>query len=355
MGRAGARSGFRIGWNLIGLAAVWFAVSSLLHPQASNRALHQASQWIDQGRFAQAEALLRQSLQAGSSPHAHYLMGFTLIRLYRFEEAESHLRQALRMDPQQPEWLHALGKALIEQGRNKAAFGVLGQALQQRREAKYHFARAMCALNQGDSRTAESELRLCLGQEPGHNEALFKLGSILIDRGDYRAAIPFLQSCLKGNPGHLESRFSLGLALSRTGRHQEAAEAFEAVLREVPGHVGALYNSGRALMRLNRRQEGRKRLEEFQAKSRLEDQIDFFRKAVQKNPASVQGRIKLAEMLLQAGNADPAFEQLMAARQLAPRQASIYRLMAQALRRLGREQDARQAERFAQSLQARRQ
>ncbi|MEE8585650.1 MAG: tetratricopeptide repeat protein [Acidobacteriota bacterium] len=340
------------GWTvLIGFAAVWLSTLSPLCPQTHQDALQQASQWIARGRFAQAEALLRPLLHSGGSPKAHYLMGFTLVQLYKLDEAESHLREAVRQDPGQPEWLHALAKALVEQGRNRAAFEVLGQAIKLRPQAKYHFARAMCALNQGDSRTAESELRRCLGLDPGRNEAFFKLGTILIDRGDYPASIPLLQNCLKGNPGHLEARFSLGLAQSRRGGLQEAVEAFEEVLKEVPGHVGALYNLGRTLMRLNRPQEGRKRLQEFRAMSQLEDQIDFFRKAVRKNPSHVEGRLKLAQMLLQAGNADAAFEQLMAARRLAPRQAPIYRLMAEALRRLGRAEDAQQAEKFARSLE----
>lgn len=349
-------SAIRIRWlALIGCAVAAFTILRPLPVQAQAQAqadtLQQATALIASGRYAQAEQLLEPLLQTSSNAQVRYLLGFALIQLYRFEEAEGHLREALQMDPRQPEWQHALAKALIEQGRNKAAFQVLGEAIRLRPEAKYHFARAMCALNQGDSKTAETELRRCLGRDSSHNEALYRLGTILIDRGEYSAAIPLLQDCLKGNPQHLEARFSLGLARSRSGNLQEAMENFESILNEVPGHVGALYNLGRTLMRLGRSEQGRRRLAEFQAMSQLEDRIDFYRKAVQKNPSHWQGRIQLAEMLLQAGNAEPAFEQLMAARRMAPRHAPIYRLMAQALRRMGRAQDAQQAESYAARLE----
>lgn len=317
-------------------------------------ALQQASDWIARGRYAEAEALLHRLLAASPRPEAHYLMGFTLIQLYRFPEAEGHLRQAVQADPQQPEWQHALAKSLIEQGRNRAALEVLARAVQLAPRAEYHFARAMCFLNLGDSPSAEWELRRCLTLQPAHIEALYRLGSMLIDRGDYQAAADRLRDCLKGNPAHLEARFALGLALSRTDRPQEAVSAFEAVLQEVPGHVGALYNLGRTLMQLGRRVEGRKRLEEFQAMSRLEDEIDFHRKAVRKNPSGLEGRLQLARLLLQAGYAQEALQQLAAAQRLSPRHARAYRLMAQALRRLGRPQEARQAENFARTLESQR-
>lgn len=336
---------------LVGSALAALAGLSPLPGRTQTDALQQATALIASGRYAEAEQLLKPLLQTNSNAQARYLLGFTLIQLYRFEEAENHLREAIRMDPKQPEWQHALAKALIEQGQNKAAFQVLGEALRQRPEAKYHFARAMCALNQGEAKTAEAELRRCLSLDPGQAEALYKLGTILIDRGEYSASVSLLQDCLKRNPRHLEARFSLGLAQSRSGSLQEAAENFESVLNEVPGHVGALYNLGRALMRLGRIEQGQQRLREFQAMSQLEDRIDFFRKAVQKNPPYWQGRIQLAEMLLQAGNAEAAFEQLMAARRMAPRHAPIYRLMAQALRRMGRDQDAQQAESYAARLE----
>ncbi len=247
-------------------------------------ALRQIEGLLTQGRYAAAETALR-SLSAPDA-HADYLLGFTLLQLYRYEEAEAALRQAVGREPLRHAWLHALAKALLEQGKNLAAIEVLDRAIALEGHADYHFAKAMSALNVGDLDTAEAELESCLARDGRHAEALYKLGRLRTDRGDYAAGLGPLRDCLAIQPSHLEARFLLGLAASRTGDPGTAAAAFEAVLDKVPGHVGALYNLGQVLIRLDRREEGLERLEAFRSMSRLRGEIDFLVRSVKKTPAT---------------------------------------------------------------------
>ena len=150
------------------------------------------------------------------------MLGFTLLQLYRFEEAEGALRRAASAEPDDPAYLHALAKALLEQGKNLAAIDVLDRAIALDDAPDYRFAKAMCALNTGDLGIAEAELRGGLAEEPEHAEALYKLGQILVDRGDYGAALDPLDSSLALAPGNLEARFLLGLAASRSGEPETA-------------------------------------------------------------------------------------------------------------------------------------
>ncbi len=71
---------------------------------------------------------------------------------------------------------------------------------------------------------------------------------------------------------------------------------------------------------------------------------------VKRNPENLSGRLVLADKLLTAGRAEEALRELSAARGQAPRRAEIYAAMGQALRRLGREAEARQAEVAARRL-----
>jgi tetratricopeptide (TPR) repeat protein len=303
---------------------------------------------ISQHRYAEAEAALRPLRD--TSPYVQYLTGFTLIRLYRYAEAEEMLRQAVAEEPGQHAWLHLLAKALLEQGRNLAALEVLDRAVAIEPRGEYRFARAMCLLNVGDLSGAETELRKCLDRQPEHSEALFKLGEILLDRGDYEASRSYLRACLEANPRHLEARYLLGLAESRVGDPEAAMSEYRRVIEEIPGHVGALYNLGRTLIQVGQAVEGQRWLEEFRATSKLQDEIEFLRKAVRKNPTNVDGRILLAERLLQVGRNGEALEQLLAGRGLEPGRAGVYELMAEVFGRLGRDEDARGAAELARQL-----
>lgn len=338
--------------RLLGCALLLAWTAHLCGAQSSpEAALRQIEGLINQGQYAAAEEALRPL--AAADARAEYLLGFALLQLYRYEEAEEALRRAVGREPLRHAWLHALAKALLEQGKNLAAIEILDRAIALEGKADYHFAKAMSALNVGDLDTAEAELESCLAKDGRHAEALYKLGRLRTDRGDDAAGLGPLRGCLAIQPSHLEARFLLGLAASRTGDPAAAAGAFEAVLEKVPGHVGALYNLGQVLIRLDRREEGLERLETFRSMSRLRDEIDFLVRSVKKNPRHLDVRLRLAPLLLEAGRTEDALAELLAARQLDPGRAATYRLLAAAFRRLGREQDTARAEAFARRLEGR--
>ncbi len=330
------------------LALVWAGVCL-----AQDASLQQIETLIQQGRFLQAEAALRPLVSARPTPQGRYLLGFTLIHLFRFEEAEQQLRQAVEAEPQRHAWLHGLARSLLEQGRNRSAIEVLERAIALAPRPEYRFAKAMCALNVGELETAEAELRQALAGRPEDAEALYKLGEILVERGDYRSARRFLERALEANPGHLEARYLAGLTAAHGDDSAAAVRLFEEVLRAVPGHVGALYNLGRTLAGMGREAEARRRLEEFRAMSALQDETDFLVRAVQKNPGNLDVRLAAAGKLLRLGRAGEAMEQLAAARRLEPARPEIYDLMAEALRRSGRDEEARQAAAVARRLRER--
>ena len=337
-----------------GVAIVALACCLGLPPAAAGQGaeadLEAIASAISRGQFAAAERALRRLPQRG--PRGDYLLGFSLIQLFRFEEAEAALRRATESRPGNHVWLHALAKSLIEQRKNLAAIEVLDRALALEPDPDYHFAKAMCALNTGDLETAEAELRACLAGDPEHGEALYKLGRILVDRGEYGAALVPLRASLEVAPGNLEARFLLGLAAGRDGDPETARRAFETVLERVPGHTGAVYNLGRVLIQLGRRDEGLARLERFRALSPLQDRIDHLERAAQKNPRNLDLRLELARLLLEVGKGQEALDNLLAARQLDPGSAAAYRLLADAFRRLGQPDNAVRAEAFARRLES---
>jgi len=322
-----------------------------LAPAAMAADLSRVFDLMKRQNYQAAEPLLRKALEQEEDAGAEYLLGFLLTETYRYEEAEQHLRRAVAARPGEDHWLMVLAKSQLEQGKNIAAGKTLNQAIAIKPQAAYYYAHAMTALNAGDLAAAETSLRQCLVLDAKHNEALSRLGGLLIDQGRYQESILFLEQARSGNPRNMDNLYRLATAYRHTGRLDEAGEILHIVIKNIPGHVGALHNLSRVLMQSGNQEEAITVMEQFRSMSELRDEIDFNAFAVQKNPNNIEGRLHLATLYLRAGRTQDALNGLLAARKLAPRDARIYRLLATAYRRIGDENNAVRAEQFATRLE----
>ena len=118
--------------------------------------------------------------------------------------------------------------------------------------------RAATALQQkGDLAGAERECRAVLKKQPGNPDALFMLGSLLLQTGRAAKAVDclakmlaeFKQAGRKPNPLWV---LTLGGARRESGDHTGALEAFEETLRLDPNNVDARYWRADALWTLGR-------------------------------------------------------------------------------------------------------
>lgn len=296
---------------------------------------------LKSGRLSAALPLLE--ARAARDPDdavSRYYLGFCLLGLQRFADAERELARAVRLDPARAPWLHALAKAQLERGKPKDAIATLERAIAIDDSPDYRFAKAVAAISGSLADTAERELDVVLDARPEHAEALFLRGQIAANRGDDRAALAFFRRCLAADAKHLEARYRKGLAERRVGDETVAIEDFEAVLHVVPGHVGALLNLGQALLAVGRKSEGQRRLGEFKRASALEDRVQFQREFVRLDPTNIDQRVELARLELEAGGAAAALVTLEAARAIDPTHRPTLRLLVAALERLGRHGDA---------------
>jgi predicted Zn-dependent protease len=327
------------------------AICILLPWHANSADLSAATLLMERQDYVRAEPLLRDVLAREEDAEAEYLLGFLLIETYRFDEAEEHLLRAVAARPDELHWQMVLAKSLLEQGKNVAAGEVLERAIRVDPQPDYYFAHAMATLNAGKFGSAEASLRACLEQSPGHAEALSALGLLLIDEGRSDEAIPFLERARTLNPANTEVLYRLGSAYRYTGRFDEAEQLLSTVVERVPGHVGALHNLARVLIATGDEARANEVMNRFRGMSALRDEIDFNTIAVRKNPQNIEGRLHLATLHLSAGRTQDALNGLLETRTLAPQDARVYRLLADAFRQLGDESNARRAEQIATSLE----
>jgi tetratricopeptide (TPR) repeat protein len=318
--------------------------------EAANRVV----QMIEAGRLDDAERILRHNLEAGRrGPAVRYLLGVTLLRRFHFAEAEEQLRAAVAARPDRHRWLHDLAVSLLEQGRCAAALEVLDRAIALEPLPRYHYNKAMCALNVGDFELAERELGAVLAQLPQNPGALFHLGVLAADRGDAAGARGLFRAAVALQPDHLEAWFRLGLAELAAGDPGAAVAAFRKVLQEVPEHAGATYNLGRALITAGEVEKGREKLLDFRELSRRQERIENHLQYVHLDPTDADARLAAGRLLLAAGRDQEAQEQLEAARRLEPERAEVHLLLAGLYERQGKGQEALLARRYAALLKER--
>lgn len=94
-----------------------------------------------------------------------------------------------------------------------------------------------------------------LRRDPTDNHALSAKGKILIDRGRYLDCIPVYDQLLRHDPDDVNAFFYRGCALINVNRFEEGVESLNQALRRDPKHILAYYNKGIALNLLKRNEE----------------------------------------------------------------------------------------------------
>jgi protein O-GlcNAc transferase len=91
-----------------------------------------------------------------------------------------------------------------------------------------------------------------LASQPGHSDALHRLGVIAIETRRHSLAAELIEQATKRN-GHNPVYFSdLGVALRRLGRFEAAIAAYGQAIHIKPDYADAFYNRGNVLLQLGR-------------------------------------------------------------------------------------------------------
>lgn len=173
---------------------------------------------------------------------AHNNLGNILLRRNDIGEAMVHLRQAVDLQPDNPEARDSLGTALLEHGEVDEAMQHYRASVDldpTRAEAHYNLGTAFLQKKQMDEAMAEFERALALKNEAmTHNNIAF----ILVGRDQIDAAEEHYREAVRIRPDLAEGRVGLGLVLFRRGKIDDAIAAFEAAIRIRPDLVQAYDN-----------------------------------------------------------------------------------------------------------------
>jgi predicted TPR repeat methyltransferase len=171
-------------------------------------------------------------------------------------DAKRLFEQALKLRPDWPPLLNALGTVLMDMGELQDAalrFEKASPETAPYPPALYNMARLHHI--SGNILSAMKFYRAVTAADPGMAMAWNNLGLLLQERGDAGQATECFEKALDSSPESAEVWNNLGLALEDLDRLSDAAEAFRRAVDLHSDHVSALFNLGALELRLGNRDE----------------------------------------------------------------------------------------------------
>lgn len=251
-------------------------------------AIQMAVQHQQAGRYANAENIYRQVLQADpNQPDALHLLGLLAHQTGHHGEAIELIGKALVLEPAMPAFHCNIALAYQSLGNLDAAIAHFGKAIELKPDhalAYNNLGNIHKSLNNREQ--AGTCYRKALALLPSFAEAHNNLGVISQELGQLDAAIQAFHAALTLKPDYAEAHNNLGIALKKHGQLDDAVASYQRALSYRPGYDDALSNLGVA----------------YQALGKVDQAGECFRTLLTRRPEYAPARYNLALCLLLQGN-----------------------------------------------------
>lgn len=193
----------------------------------------------------------------GAGPAALFAQAGAAFQAGRLAEAEQLLRQTLQLDPASADVYNALGMVCGQKGAAREAREHFRKAVALRPgSADFANNLGIAELNSGDLEGAARSFEKAVALNPSLAQAHHNLGLAHQKRGDFDKAIVYFRRALALVPNYASARLNLGNALSDKGSHDEAIAELRALVKLAPQSREAHYNLALALKTARRFEEG---------------------------------------------------------------------------------------------------
>lgn len=156
------------------------------------------------------------------------------------DTAEAQVRQAIEVDPRNPDHKLMLANLARARGDAEAAIAAYGEALKNEpANIDALSGRALALLAQNRAKDAEKDMRSLREAYPRHYMVNYLDAALAAHNQQYEKARDLLQSNLKAAPNHVESLLLLGAVHVQLDQLTLAEQNLNAVLRLAPGSIPA--------------------------------------------------------------------------------------------------------------------
>jgi tetratricopeptide (TPR) repeat protein len=243
-------------------------------------------------------------------PGGHRMLGQSLLKLNRSQEALTHLRRAYDLQPDDVAVQLILGQAYVQAKRYRDASELLGNinvaSLPKAQQGALHQMRAIAFDKTGQTSRAIQELARAVQLNPNSGDLQFQHGTMLFNNGDTAAAVQALEKAVSldsGDPTKLKGYSDALLRYAREQRGQAKTAAYQKAVSAAGRLVSASDNFDN-LMLLGGAQLGA---------GSYTDAAGTFQRAAGKNSGDWLPHYYLGQAYTSAGQFDNAQRALQAA------------------------------------------
>ena len=188
-----------------------------------------ASGYLYEGRLQDVVRCLGTAIkEAPPSANVHGLMGQTLRKLGRFDEALSHCQKASVLAPEDARIQAELGICLGELGKHDVAlvhFEAAARIEPSKSGYQSNLCMALISLDRYSEATVPAQRAVDLA--PDDSRSAMLLGMVLDKAGRQPEAMRYLEKATQLGPNSAEAQQYLGMHLADTGQHERAVVSFQ--------------------------------------------------------------------------------------------------------------------------------
>jgi tetratricopeptide (TPR) repeat protein len=161
----------------------------------------------------------------------------------RLDEAESHLRQAVRINPACFDDRINLGVIFLRQGKLNEAIACLNEVVRDKPDSAqaYYLLAAAYGMEKKYDDAIKSITRN-LKLDPNYPDARKIMGSLLLATGKLNEAIPYFNEALRTGANQVEIYKSLGSVYNQLGKYEQAIQNWKKALELEPDNAEVLNN-----------------------------------------------------------------------------------------------------------------
>jgi tetratricopeptide (TPR) repeat protein len=259
------------------------------------QAFADAAERQNAGQFEEARAIYEGILaEQPDHPDALNLLGITLARQGKNEEAVGFMKRATEIRPGVPIYWNNLGLALTSLGRLDEAVAAFGEAIGISREyAEAHSNLGNALTLQFRHEAAIDSYREAIRLRPDYSQAYSNISTPLTHLGRHDEAVAAAKKGIALRPDYPAGLFNLGFALEHAGRLEEALSSYRRAVELRPNWAAALTAAGEVLSELGR----------------IDEALASYQSALKNDPNYALAHWNRALALLLAGDWDHGFEE----------------------------------------------
>jgi len=264
---------------------------------------------LQQGKVDDSIQTLQQALHASSdNAFAHYQMGLALRQKGKPKEAETELREAVRLSPSLFEAWRALGEIAVQRGDWSGLHNVAVELkkIVPRSPEGYLFD-ATARLNQNDAASAEADLNQLVTLAPDKALGYVKLGQLRVVQKRLNEAETLYRQALSHEPGSVEAVQGLADVDFRRNKPDQALQVLKTAIEQNPNNAQLYALQAQALIQNKQPADAEKSLE----------------RALQIDKQNMNALILLAQLQANRGARDEAISTYQRAIEIAPNSAVL--------------------------------